>query len=144
MQCFRRDELESVADLLMKKYLDAAFNRAIRNAMKYLAEPEVAEEPVLSAPPRKRPSSTKPRPTLPCAWSLAQGVLTVASASSRNTTYICTGDRCTCKTLPSLANPAGWCWHRAAWHLILTERMISDPFYFFHPLSLQPRARAYA
>jgi hypothetical protein len=135
MLTFSREELDPVAVLLIKKHDQPSFTRAVTAAVKNLLGPEAHTHA------NRRASSTKPRPVLPCSWTLSVGVLTITSASAEHVEYTCTGDRCTCKTLPSRANPAGWCWHRAAWHLILTERAISDPFYFLHPVSRHPLAR---
>lgn len=132
---FKRDELEPVADLLIKKHADESFTRAVKLAIDNLAGP------VASPPSRKRRAVAKPKPVI--SWQLQRGILTISSASTNGVTYTCKGDHCTCKTWPSASNPAGWCWHRAAWHLILTERMSTDPYYFFHPIAQKPQARAY-
>ena len=131
----KRDDLEPVAELLIKKHDDPAFTRAVKLAIDNLAGPVSAD------PPRKRRTPAKPK--LAITWQLQRGVLTISSASTPGMTYTCRGDHCTCKTWPSESNPAGWCWHRAAWHMILTERMSTDPYYFFHPAGQKPNARAY-
>lgn len=93
---------------LVAHFDDPSFARCARNAIKYVLG------------------------TMSLPWTFTDGILTIQSASGTKRrqvqTYSCDGAACPCHARPSRANPTGWCWHLAAWHIINAISTITDPF----------------
>jgi len=68
---FSRDDLEPVAELLIKKHGDAAFTRAVNLALDNLAGPN----PQPTTRKRRTPVNPATKPALTITWQLQCGVL---------------------------------------------------------------------
>jgi len=119
------DILIPQAKLLIAHWSDPSFARACARAVQNLLGRPAGMYPT------KRGTLVWRETLEPIGATLSSTVLKIGSAHTATITYTCTGAACTCETLPSRSNPAGWCWHRAAWMLLIAERAITDPFYFF-------------
>ena len=114
------------AKLLIEHWSDPSFARACANAVQNLLGRSAGLYPT-----RKKGTLVWREKLEPIPATLRGNVLNIRSARIATKVYTCTGCTCTCDAIPSKTNPAGWCWHRAAWTLLIAERAITDPFYFF-------------